>query len=135
MFVVANPAEFYFSIMATSKSESSSQDLRCNKCRTTLNVDPGQIEDPESKNVDQSLIFLREDQLPEWIEKKVEEVILRITWSFLGFCFILGSISFLIVFKIVECEFDVKCQLLCKEWSYWSSCTFMSFSICRIIIV
>ncbi len=53
---------------------ASSQDLRCSKCRSSLGVNPDQVHDLEGQSLDQTLIFLREDKLPEWIEQKVEEV-------------------------------------------------------------
>jgi hypothetical protein len=59
--------------MMAEADSTSKQDLKCNKCRVTLNVDSDQIQEVEGKHLDQSLIFLREDKLPEWIEKKVEE--------------------------------------------------------------
>jgi hypothetical protein len=62
--------------MMAEADSTSKQDLKCNKCRVTLNVDSDQIQEVEGKQLDQSLIFLREDKLPEWIEKKVEEVIM-----------------------------------------------------------
>ena len=68
--------------MATSQSEpgsGSSQDLRCNKCRASLNVQSDHVQDIEGKNLDQTLIFLREDCLPQWIELKVEEVTTNLT--------------------------------------------------------
>jgi hypothetical protein len=53
---------------------ASSQDLRCSKCRSGLGVNPDQVHDLEGQTLDQTLIFLKEDKLPEWIEQKVEEV-------------------------------------------------------------
>ena len=72
--------------MATSQSEpgsGSSQDLRCNKCRASLNVQSDHVQNIEGKNLDQTLIFLREDCLPQWIELKVEEVTTNLTLHFL----------------------------------------------------
>jgi hypothetical protein len=81
---VANPTRLInsFSSMMAEADSTSKQDLKCNKCRVTLNVDSDQIQEIEGKQLDQSLIFLREDKLPEWIEKKVEEVILCIFKGF-----------------------------------------------------
>jgi len=62
---------FTLKIMAEA---ASSQDLRCSKCRSSLGVNPDQVHDLEGQSLDQTLIFLREDKLPEWIEQKVEEV-------------------------------------------------------------
>ena len=53
---------------------ASSEDLRCCKCRSGLGVNPDQVHDLEGRTLDQTLFFLREDKLPEWIEQKVEEV-------------------------------------------------------------
>ena len=62
----------HFEIMAEA---ASSEDLRCCKCRSGLGVNPDQVHDLEGQTLDQTLFFLREDKLPEWIEQKVEEVI------------------------------------------------------------
>jgi hypothetical protein len=69
--------------MATAQSDPTSQDLRCNKCRTSLSVSSDHVQNLEGKNLDQTLIFLREDSLPEWIELKVEEVTLTCQTLFL----------------------------------------------------
>ena len=57
-----------------AEAASSQEDLRCSKCRSGLSVNPDQLHDLESPALDQTLIFIREDKLPEWIEQKVEEV-------------------------------------------------------------
>ena len=58
---------------ASSSTPSPFPDLKCSKCRKSLNLGNEDIDD---QAVEPSLIFLREDNLPEWILLKVEEVII-----------------------------------------------------------
>jgi hypothetical protein len=61
--------------LTLSASSQPLPDLKCYKCRSSLNLTNDDIVD---KGSDQSLIILREDDLPEWIQQKIEEVIIHI---------------------------------------------------------
>ena len=51
---------------------SNPSDLKCFKCRNGLEVSTDDVVDQDS--ADQSLVVLREDKLPEWVQVKIEEV-------------------------------------------------------------
>ena len=51
---------------------SNPSDLKCFKCRSGLEVSTDDVFDQDS--ADQSLVVLREDKLPEWVQVKIEEV-------------------------------------------------------------